>query len=207
MSSRNGSSIIKSDAYPTPPHVVAALLKMVTFNPTDTFLEPCRGVERNIYNQIPLPDDKKYWAELAEGIDYLTTPFQPVDVIITNPPFSCSEEFIEKCLSELKPGGTFIFLQRVNFLGSIKRVDFWRKVGMPQKQSVIVPRPRFALGGTDSCEYAWFVFDLGNRTSRMEGPISHCVSDWSVVENHRYREAKKKILPTGTRTVKTGSAA
>ena len=196
MSSRKGQAIIASDAYPTPPHVVDALLKMVTFKMTDTFLEPCRGITQNIFSRIPLPAEQKQWAELAEGVDYLATEFEPVDVIITNPPFSLSEEFIEKCLCELKPDGTLIFLQRVNFLGSIKRVDFWHRVGLPQKQGIIVPRPRFALRGTDSCEYAWFVYDRGNRTARMPGPLSICVSDTAAVDKWRAKNATKTKTKT-----------
>ncbi|WP_455688281.1 EscU/YscU/HrcU family type III secretion system export apparatus switch protein, partial [Escherichia coli] len=79
------------------------------------------------------------------------------DVIITNPPFSLTEEFMRKSLSELAPDGTLIYLQRVNFLGSKRRVPFWAEIGFPNKTPILVPRPRFVGGGSDSCEYCWFI--------------------------------------------------
>lgn len=193
MSSRKGNSIIASDCYPTPTHVVDAILSQVDFREGDIFLEPCRGVERRIYDRVALPTDNKKWAELAEDVDYLNTSFKDIDIIITNPPFSLSCEFIEKCLSELKDDGTLIFLQRVNFLGSIKRVDFWEKNGLPHKQVTLVPRPKFALNGTDSCEYAFFIYDKGNRTSRINSPISVLVTEQDKLDRHRAREQAKLL--------------
>lgn len=79
------------------------------------------------------------------------------DIIITNPPFSCAQEFIEKCLTEWKPKRT-IMLLRLNFLGSQKRKEFWQKFP-PSRIYVLSKRPSFTGNGTDSQEYAWFVWD------------------------------------------------
>ena len=175
MSSTNGKKIAR-DNYPTPVNAVEALLKKLTLRPNDKFLEPCRGT-RNIYDRISLPENQKYWAEIEEGVDYLTTSFEKQDVIITNPPFSLTIEFIQKSLSELAPDGTLVYLQRVNFLGSKCRLDFWAEIGFPNKTPVIVPRPRFVNGGSDSCEYMWMIWDKGNRFSDMPDGISHLVSN------------------------------
>lgn len=173
MSSTNGKKI-ERDNYPTPVSAVEALLKKLYLRPTDKFLEPCRGT-RNIYDRINLPKEQLHWAELGEGVDYLTTPFEKMDVIITNPPFSLTVEFIKKSLSELAADGTMAYLQRVNFLGSKCRVTFWDEVGFPDKTPVIVPRPRFVNGGSDSCEYMWMIWDRGNRFDLPAG-ISHLIS-------------------------------
>lgn len=172
MSSTRGNTI-ERELYPTPASVVSALLATLNWRPTDHFLEPCRGTDA-IWSQVALPPEQMHWAELAMGRDYLTHRFAPVDVIITNPPFTLTEAFIEKSLSELKPDGTMAYLQRVNFLGSRKRVPFWQRVGFPDKTLIIVPRPRFVGGGSDSCEYAWLIWDRGGRFEMADG-LSHLI--------------------------------
>jgi len=174
MSSTNGKKI-ERDNYPTPVVAVEALLNKLTLRPGDKFLEPCRGT-RNIFDRIELPGHQKSWAELGEGVDYLTTQFDKQDVIITNPPFSLTVEFILKSLSELAPDGTLVYLQRVNFLGSKCRLDFWADIGFPNKTPIIVPRPRFVHGGSDSCEYMWMIWDRGNRFADMPDGLSHLIS-------------------------------
>lgn len=187
MSSTTGNTI-ENDNYQTPINAVNALLKKITLRPTDIFLEPCRGDERRIYNRIDLPEDQKLWAEISEGVDYLKTPFKKVDVIITNIPFSLSEEFILKMKSEIKPDGTLIFLQRVNFLGSKKRVTFWNKIGFPQKCPILIPRPKFTKKGTDSCEYCWYIYDFGGRTSEIPPSFSHIISEKTVQTAQKIKE-------------------
>lgn len=175
MSSTNGN-VLPRESYPTPRSVVVALLSHLNIRPTDNFLEPCRGTDA-IWSHISLPDSQKHWAEIEQGKDYLKTKFpNKMDIIITNPPFSLTEEFIEKSLSELNEDGTMAYLQRVNFLGSKKRVPFWKKVGFPDKSPIIVPRPRFVGGNSDSCEYAWFIWDRGNRFNIDKG-LSHLICD------------------------------
>ena len=150
MSSTTGNTI-ERELYPTPSSAVAALMRHIQFRQGDTFMEPCRA-EGNIYDAVPLPDGQKEWAEIRHGRDYLDWDFgSQFDVIITNPPFSLTEEFMRKSLSELAPDGTLIYLQRVNFLGSKRRVPFWAEIGFPDKTPILVPRPRFVGGGCDSC--------------------------------------------------------
>lgn len=173
MSSTNGK-VQPRELYPTPPEVVDALLSKLTLRPTDNFLEPCYGTGA-IFDKVDLPASQKSFAEIGKGIDYLTTDFGIQDVIITNPPFSLTEEFIRKSISELAAGGTMAYLQRVNYLGSKKRLPFWFEIGFPPKCPIIVPRPRFVKGGSDSCEYAWFIWDNGNRFDIPQG-LSHIVS-------------------------------
>jgi len=173
MSSTNGN-VIPHEVYPTPSKIVRSLMSLITFRSTDKFLEPCIG-HGNIMDEIPLPPNQRYSAEIRHRQDYLTTEFPTMDVIITNPPFSLTTEFLTKSKSELAPDGTLIYLQRLNFLGSIKRVHFWNKFTYPHKIIILVPRPRFVYGRSDSNEYAWFVWDYGNRLPNLP-PISNIVS-------------------------------
>jgi len=148
---------LESDFYPTPLYSLKPLLDRVDFTNVNSFLEPCRGDSR-IIDLIPCKT--KYWAEIRDGIDYLTTSFPAIDLIITNPPFSISLEFIQKSLTEAK---TICYLQRLNWLGSQKRKDFWND-NIPDKLFILSKRPQFKKelglgGGTDSTEYAWFIWD------------------------------------------------
>lgn len=151
---------LEHDFYPTPLYSFQPLLDRIDFSNINSFLEPCKGDGR-ILNKINCKN--KYWAEIREGVDYLTTPFSPVDLIITNPPFSLSLEFLEKSLTEAQ---TVCYLQRLNWLGSQKRQTFWNN-HIPDKLFILAKRPQFKKelglgGGTDSTEYAWFIWDKLN---------------------------------------------
>ena len=178
MSSTSGD-VISQEHYPTPINAIKALTDQMVILPNDKFLEPCRA-GGNIYNLINLPDPQKYWAELSDGVDYLNTLFPMMDIIITNPPFSLTCEFLQKSLMELSPTGTLAYLQRVNYLGSKVRVPFWESVGYPDKFPVLVPRPSFVKrgkGSQDSCEYAWFIYDRGNRFPFIKKGLSNILWD------------------------------
>lgn len=177
MSSTHGF-VLPNEAYPTPETHVRTMLDKLVLRSTDKFLEPCRGEKQAIFKQVDLPEEQKFWAELTEGRDYLATDFgeKTMDVIITNPPFSLTTEFMEKSFRELKDDGTLIYLQRVNFLGAVKRVDFWQRVGYPEKFPILIPRPRFVTEKSDSTEYAWFIYDRGNRFPTLPQGISALVN-------------------------------
>lgn len=165
MSSTNrGAKRSENDYYPTPKWCVDALRSVLTVKPLDNFTEPCRGAARAIYDCFDDVKDR-HWAELDEGVDYLNN-FDmqgEADLIVTNPPFTLFTEFVEKAISrDLNKGGTVSMLLRVNALGSQARIAFWKKY-QPTHVITLTPRPSFTSKGTDSCEYAWFCWDYGNR--------------------------------------------
>ncbi len=176
MSSTNrGGNRIDQDNYPTPKYVIKALTDRIDFTKVNTFLEPCSGDDR-ILDFIP-NHVNIFTTELRRGQDYFEHQFD-VDLIVTNPPFSLSVPFLAKSLKEAK---TVCYLQRINWLGSQIRIDFWKE-NVPDKLFVLSKRPNFTreylktiygedvnlkkmaeeLGlslGTDSTEYAWFIWD------------------------------------------------
>ena len=154
MSSTNrGATRNPNDLYITPDYTVDSLLSVLDLDKLShsTFCEPCRATGA-IYDRIPAAT--KQHAEISEGIDYLDNSFE-ANVIITNPPFSLAMEFLQKSLLEAQ---TVIYLLRLNFLGSLKRREFWQQ-NPPSHVLVLPKRPSFTGGGTDSTEYAWFCWD------------------------------------------------
>ena len=138
--------------------------------------------------------DYKDYFELSEGLDYLKSEAKRVDLILTNPPFTLAKEFIEKALSE---SDTVCMLQRVNYLGSVGRKEFWNK-NPPTHLFVLANRPKFIarcqntkcknptsfqVGAIEVCplcdgrvrpqsdatEYAWFVWDKKNVFKKENG--------------------------------------
>jgi len=176
MSSTNRGAIRNDqDNYITPEWVVNALLDNIDLQ-GDEILEPCAGdgaiiralIQRygntKYYTAIEIRDERNNLLmagadRIYNQLDFLKIggPVNPQETtIITNPPYGIAQEIIEHCF-ELYPEDDIIMLLRLNFLGSQKRKEFWER--HPVKQIyVLSKRPSFTAGGTDSCEYAWFVW-------------------------------------------------
>lgn len=76
------------------------------------------------------------------------------DMAIGNPPFSLAQEFAEKCFGL---ADRTALLLRLGFLCTKKRCAFWDK--HPYSSIYyLINRPSFTGNGTDSQEYAWFVW-------------------------------------------------
>jgi len=85
----------------------------------------------------------------------------PPDIIITNPPFDLTQEFIEKALDDVSDGGYVIMLLRLNFFGSQKRKEFWKNK-MALYCFVHSKRMSFTPDGkTDSVEYSHMIWRKG----------------------------------------------
>lgn len=192
--SRTNGDVIPHEVYETPIDHITELMNFVDFREGDRFLEPCKS-GGNIYNLVPLPEESKEWCEILLGRDYLTHDFGEAvfDVIITNPPFSLTREFLRKSLRELKPDGTLIYLQRLNYLGSRERVPFWREVGYPDATPILIPRPSFTGKGTDATEYCWYVYDRGGRWLGDLG-MSHILTEEAKLKLSRDEQKRVKKL-------------
>ena len=140
------------DVYETPTWAVEALLKVVPINPNLKYMEPCRGSGR-IYDYLPLGSA---WGEIRQGVDYLKTEYNHVDVIITNPPYSLAQEFVTKALGE---ADVVIMLLRLGFLESMKRWEWWQANPISSLLT-LSKRPSYTDDGkTDGSGYAYFIWD------------------------------------------------
>lgn len=76
-----------------------------------------------------------------------------VDFIVSNPPYSLAQEFIETAERITKVA---IWLLRLNFVGSKRRHALMART----RPGLITlsNRPSFTKGGTDATEYSWMIF-------------------------------------------------
>jgi hypothetical protein len=173
MSATNRGSVRnEADFYPTPGWCVRRLLEACPL-PGGNWLEPAAGDGAIIKAVNAVRPDVRWSAldiraevapQIAQtgasfiGADFLTTAdaigSARFDVLITNPPFSLAQEFIER---SLRVADCVAMLLRLNYLGGAKRCEFMR--ANPPSVYVLPNRPSFTGHGTDATEYAWFVWN------------------------------------------------
>lgn len=113
--------------------------------------------EINRQSTIPVKSIEKY----PKGIDFLTLEISQIlpIFIISNPPYSQAQEFVSRMLLWKNDSNIIAILLRINFLGAQKRHNWWKSVP-PFKLRILSTRPSFTYSGTDSTEYAWYVWGL-----------------------------------------------
>ena len=179
------------DFYPTPKETIDSLMDTLSkYNIFlgDRILEPCAGdgaLLQSLWHpgaKIQAYDiDDTHLAHLRKHADdgdilcygtkdVLTLTQKEIegfDAIVTNPPFSITQEILEHILSLREKAFNknhlyVIILQRLGFLGSQKRHDFWNKYP-PDAVWAVSKRPSFTGCGTDAHEYGWFIWgDIKN---------------------------------------------
>lgn len=160
-----GSKRHAGDFYATPEWCTEAIMRQLVVPEGSSVLEPCAG-DGAIWDVLErfFHEANMNWFEIERGQDFLNGLHgnERYDFVVTNPPFSLAQEFIEKSLDL---ANCVIMLLRLNFLASSKRKEFWER-HPPTAIHVLTKRPSFTGNGTDACDYAWFVFDLTGRQKR-----------------------------------------
>ena len=105
------------------------------FNPTGRILDPCRG-EGAFYDNYPT--DNKDWCELGENKDFLTYS-DKVDWIITNPPWSKMQKFLEH---GMKVSNNIVYLTTINHYTTKKRIRDMRQYNFAIKEIYCVATPK-----------------------------------------------------------------
>jgi hypothetical protein len=167
-----------ADDYPTPDWCVRQLLREVPL-PGGHWLEPTAGTGNIIravnnarqdvtWDAIELrPECKDALDEIPVISSVVIGDFlnitseaydRPFSAIITNPPYSYAMPIIEHALKFNTD--LVIMLLRLNFIATGTRAEFMRS-NTPDI-FVLPNRPSFSGHGTDSIEYAWFVWDKNN---------------------------------------------
>ena len=120
-----------NEFYSTNPKALEMLLDTYKFT-GNTFLEPCVGdgnlakvIKQRYGKEMDCIDivDRGYPNTIvADFLTYITD--KKYDAIITNPPFSLAQRFVEKGLSLLKENGQMVMFLKIQFLESAKRKKF-----------------------------------------------------------------------------------
>jgi len=183
------------DFYPTPYGLCEAALKAVlpdSYVPRNVY-DPGAGngvwgkAFRNIYGydsnltgfeiqKIGTPDNITYtdWHEhdyLRDDVRY------PADLIMGNPPYNLSEEFISRSLADLSQKGILVFLLRLDFLASEKRRKGMWKTSPPSSVLICSRRPSFNTPNdrkTDGNSYAIYKW----HKQDMEQSKAVTILDW-----------------------------
>jgi hypothetical protein len=157
----------RNDYYATDPKAVEMLLELETFN--KKILEPCcgqghisetlikNGYEVDSYDLI----DRNY-GKVADffGLDSIKS-FN--GDIITNPPYSACEEFIEKSLNIISSGNKIAYFMTLTFVEGKKRKEFLKKYPI---HTIYVSSSRlncpkngeFTVKASSARCYAWFIW-------------------------------------------------
>lgn len=128
----------ETDFYPTPPEVTEALLRFLDLPKGTVIWEPACG-EMDMVSAMQSAGYSVIGTDLSYGQDFLTEPLHDCDWIITNPPFSVSDKFIERCAEHGKP---FALLLKSQYWHARKRYGLFEKI----TPSIVCPltwRPDF----------------------------------------------------------------
>ena len=163
------------DAYYTPHQLAAALVRRLPFLPGQRVLEPSAGGGAFVDALVGHPERLSVTAldvnprapavrlradalvDALPGVDFLDHQ-APTDWIVGNPPYDAAEAHVRHALSLARVG--VAFLLRLAFLASARRVPLWQESPLALV-SVLAERPSFAGGGTDSDDYAFFIWRKG----------------------------------------------
>lgn len=177
MSSTNrGYNRHKSDYYITPIKEIKKFLSELTKNNPTVFsgniLDCAAGGDDE--HQMSYPIALKEYSDNITTLDIREDSLATIktdylewasdkeyNTIITNPPFKLAEDIIKKALNDVSDGGHVIMLLRLNYFGTKKR-NKWLLANMPNQCYIHSKRMSFTDdGGTDSIEYAHFVWAKG----------------------------------------------
>ena len=128
---------VDNDYYATDPKAVKKLFDNFAINKRiNSFLEPCVGggnIADEVIN-ILKPNTTKFIDIVDRGYpntevaDYLTySSDEKFDLIMTNPPYSLGQEFVNKSMSMLNKDGYLIMFLKIQFLEGIKRKPMFDK--------------------------------------------------------------------------------
>ena len=166
------------DYYATPYQATEMLLDEVKFS--GDFLEPCVG-GGHIVDVIKryYPDECVYGVDIVDRgypntlvADFLKHDFlgQKFDNVVTNPPFSLAQEFLEKSMEVVNDGGKIAMFLKIQFLEGAKRREMFKKYP-PKYIYVFVKRQAPWNNGSPVDEkgkpwsstmcFAWFVWEKG----------------------------------------------
>ena len=162
-----------AEFYPTPAWATIALVERVKF--TGPIWEPAAGdgaiadvLTQHGY-EVLASDLYSYGnSSIQTGVDFLTTPKLKIGSVVTNPPFSLAEAFIQRSLHCAEH--RVAMLLRLSFLQGVHRGrNLWRSTPLEQ---VLVFSDSLSFDGNQKISFAWFIWRRGYRAKPTIGWIN-----------------------------------
>ena len=170
---------VEDDYYATPYEATKMLLDTVKFD--GNFLEPCVGgghiaeIIKEYYNSEVFGSDlidRGYPNTYVA--DFLTHNFdRKFDNIITNPPYSLAQEFLEKGMEVINNKGKIAMFLKIQFLEGAKRREMFKRYP-PKYVYVFSKRQNPWRNGSQVNEkgkpwastmcFAWFIWEQGSKS-------------------------------------------
>ena len=110
-----------SDNFQTPPIALNCLLKFI---PKNFVVWECACGKGNLAKNLREREFTVVDSDILDGRDFLTWQPDKFDCIITNPPYSIKQHFLERCYNLGKP---FALLLPLAALETQKRQNEWKK--------------------------------------------------------------------------------
>jgi hypothetical protein len=165
MSQRDsGYARIERDNYETPHWVTHALMLHIPVR-VKTIWEPAAG-----RGQMVAALESKFYVEASDittGCDFLSGEHKSMaslDAIITNPPYTLAERFIEHALLYMAPVGFVAMLLRTDYDHARSRIGLFKHSAFAKKL-ILTERIRWFEGssGSPSFNHAWFIWDWQHK--------------------------------------------
>lgn len=161
------------DFYPTPKEVTIALLDFLNIPLGRLIWEPACG-NGAMSNVIKSYGYEVVETDIVTGQDYLTTK-RDCDVIITNPPFNLSEQFIRKAVSE---ANLVCMLVKSQYWHASKRLKLFEDTS-PKYILPLTWRPDFLehtrkegdKKGSPTMEVCWVVWSNSSNSQCIYHPL------------------------------------
>lgn len=167
---------IKNDYYATPFESTRALLDIEKFE--GDFIEPCVGaghIAKVIKEYYPNAEiigvdliDRGYESTIVSN--YFDYTFDGDYNVITNPPYTLAQEFVEHSMKQIQEGKKVAMFLKIQFLEGVKRKELFKKYP-PKTIHVFSKRQSPWNNGSSTDEkgkpwnsticFAWFVWEKG----------------------------------------------
>ena len=147
-----------NDKVYTPVNIAQQIINSLPIRENELLLEPCKG-KGAFYDNFPLNCAKEY-CELDEGKDFFDYN-KKVDWIITNPPYSIFDAFVQHCF-ELS-NNVVLLCPLSKIVSSLGRINLFNNFGNPV-ETQIVGASRCGFGFGFPCCSIWFKKDYKGDT-------------------------------------------
>jgi hypothetical protein len=136
------------DDFQTPPKAVIPLLPYLS---KEWRIWECAAGKGNLVRALQSQGYKIYGSDILTGIDFLTSPPpQQFDCIVTNPPYSLKDEFLDRSYSYGKP---FALLMPLTALEGERKQQLYRDHGI----QLIIPNQRINFETPSKVDFgSWF---------------------------------------------------